>query len=308
MTGDQSVEVGHHALFPQKRPRVEFRIQGRADHRAGIVNADADARYVTRECAQIQHPSFPSPEKSVKSFVALQVRVTDYLALVIDVKGDVSACLSGFTTEIAEVCCFAFFPQQGMNRHEVKEQIGVESCTSTRPADNLSVVVDLLGDAIGIAPKRRQFVNHSFFPDDGLKVENLRSWAARVWCCILRKSGYFSPVADRHSHTVVASESRELNHFPVLPQERQTGEVGTESAKIFAVGIGSRGFSFTSGLESFVVAKRDAVRSSESGCADVDLQFFQPKGCMLIAVGEVRRATHQAISVNREWLAEGSAL
>jgi hypothetical protein len=64
--------------------------------------------------------------------------------------------------------------------------------------------------------------------------------------------------------------------------------VGAESAKIFTVGIRNRGFSLTGGLESFVVAKRDAVRSPESGRADVDLQFFKPKGCVLIAVREAR--------------------
>src|SRR5579863_978946 len=148
MTRNPSVEVGHHALFPQKRPRVEFRVQGPANCRAGIVNADAEAGYVTGERAQILHPSFLRPEKSVEGCVARQVRDTDHLALVIDVIGDVSAGLSRFSAEIAEVCYFAFFPEQGMNRHEVVEEIRVESCTSARPANNHSVVVDLLSHAI----------------------------------------------------------------------------------------------------------------------------------------------------------------
>src|ERR1035438_1364130 len=112
---------------------------------------------------------------------------------------------------------FAFFPEQSMNRHEVVEEIRVERRPSARPADDLSFVVDLLGDAIWIAPKRRQFVNHSFFPNDRLEVENLGSWASWVRCRVLRKSGHFSPIADRHSHAVVATECGELNHSPVLP-------------------------------------------------------------------------------------------
>src|SRR5580704_9863272 len=139
MTRNPGVEVGHHALFPQKRPRVEFRVQGPANCRAGVVNADAEARYVTGECAQILHPSFPGPEKSVESFVAPQVRVTDHLALIINVIGDVSARLSRFSAEITEVSDFTFFPEQSMNRHEVVEEIRIESCTSTRSPDNRSV-------------------------------------------------------------------------------------------------------------------------------------------------------------------------
>src|ERR1700722_17516845 len=157
MTRNQSVEVGHHALLPQKRPWIEFLVQGRANYRASVVNADADAGYVPGEFAQILHASFPGPEKSVKSFVAPQVRVTDHLTLVIKVIGDVSASLSRFAAKIAEVSRLAFFPEQGMNRHEVIEEIRVESCTSARSADNLSVVIDFLRDAIWIVPNRRQF-------------------------------------------------------------------------------------------------------------------------------------------------------
>jgi hypothetical protein len=107
-----------------------------------------------------------------------------------------------------------------MNRQKVVEEIRVEGCTSARPADNLAVVVDQVGDVIWIAPIRRQFVNHSFFPDDGLKVENLGRWAAWVRYRVLRKSGHFSPIANRRCRAIVATQCRELNHFPVLPQER----------------------------------------------------------------------------------------
>jgi hypothetical protein len=50
---NQSVDVGHHALPPQKRPRVEVRVQGHANRRAIIVDADAVARLVAGECAQV---------------------------------------------------------------------------------------------------------------------------------------------------------------------------------------------------------------------------------------------------------------
>ena len=123
----------------------------------------------------------------MESFVAPQVRVTDHLALIINVIGDVSARLSRFTTEIAEVNEQVMtFPKQGMNRNEVVEGkfgLKVAQVPDSRdpPPDNLSVVVDLLGlTPYGIAPKRRQFVNRPIFPDDGHKVENLRSRAARV--------------------------------------------------------------------------------------------------------------------------------
>jgi hypothetical protein len=88
----------------------------------------------------------------VESCVARQVRVADHLALVINVKGDVSARLSRLAAEIAEVSRFAFFPEQRKNRHQLVEVNRVERCTIARCAHNLSVVVDLLGDAIWIAP------------------------------------------------------------------------------------------------------------------------------------------------------------
>src|SRR5579864_7512150 len=100
MTGNPGVEVGHHALLPHKRPRVEFRVEGHANHRASIVDADAVAGYVAGECAQILHTSFPGPEKSMKSCVARQVRATHDLTSVVNAVGGVSARLSGFAAEI----------------------------------------------------------------------------------------------------------------------------------------------------------------------------------------------------------------
>src|SRR5208282_6515598 len=154
------------------------RVQGHANHRAAFVNADAVARQVAGECAQILHPSFPGPEKSVKSCVASQVRATDDLASVINVIGGVSARLSGLAAEIAQVRRFAVFPEQGMNRQQAVEEIRIERCTSARRAGNLSAVVDAVGHAVWIAPNRRQSVNRSFFPDDGLKLEKLESRAS----------------------------------------------------------------------------------------------------------------------------------
>ena len=127
----------------------------------------------------------------MKSCVTRQVRVADHLVLIIDAVGDVAARLSRLATEIAEVSCSSSFPEQGVNRHQAVEEIQVERSTSTRPADNVSIAVDLLGDAVWVSPNCRQFVDHTFFPDDRLKVENLGSWAACIRYRVLRKSGNF---------------------------------------------------------------------------------------------------------------------
>jgi len=54
----------------------------------------------------------------------------------------------------------------------------------------------------------------------------------------------------------------------------------------------------THGLAPFVDAKPRAVRSSESGCADVQLHSLVPEGEMHAAVRAGRRATRQAIIGN----------
>src|SRR5580698_2549345 len=107
-----------------------------------------------------------------------------------------------------------------MNRQQVVEEIRIESCTSAGRADNLPVVIGVVDDSVWIAPYRRQSVNHSFCPDDGLKLENLRMGVSRVRRRVLRNSADFPPIAYLIRPAVAAAEGRALNHFPFPPQER----------------------------------------------------------------------------------------
>ncbi len=44
--GNERVEVGHHAVLPQKRAGVKVRVQRRANHLASVINAEGEARKV----------------------------------------------------------------------------------------------------------------------------------------------------------------------------------------------------------------------------------------------------------------------
>lgn len=71
-------------ICPATQPHQIAECRGRANYRAGVVNADAEARYVAESVHKSCIPVCLGPEKSVKSCVARQVRVTHYLALVIN--------------------------------------------------------------------------------------------------------------------------------------------------------------------------------------------------------------------------------
>src|ERR1035441_9523889 len=62
-------------------------------------------------------------------------------------------------------------------------------------------------------------------------------------------------------------------------------------------------FGFTHGLAPLVDADRHTVRSSESGCGDVQPLSLVPEDGMQCVVGKGRRAAYQAVNGNEERLA-----
>src|ERR1019366_5365518 len=98
-------------------------------------------------------------------------------------------------------------------------------------------------------------------------------------------------------------------HHAVLPQERETRSAGgrkpkyCETAKVLPFRVRTEVLGFTRDLAPLVDANRHAVRSFESGGADIQLPSLVPKDAMECVVGESRCATDQAIIGDDERLA-----
>src|ERR1035441_9703857 len=98
-------------------------------------------------------------------------------------------------------------------------------------------------------------------------------------------------------------------HHAVLPQERKTRGAGgrkpkrRETAEILPFRVRTKGLGFARDLAPLVDANRHAVRSFESGGADIQLPSLVPKDTMECAVGESRGAADQAVIGDDERLA-----
>src|ERR1017187_8775377 len=98
-------------------------------------------------------------------------------------------------------------------------------------------------------------------------------------------------------------------HHAVLPQERETRGTGgrkpkrRETAEILPFRVRTKGLGFARDLAPLVDANRHAVRSFESGGADIQLPSLVPKDTMECVVGESRGAADQAVIGDDERLA-----
>jgi len=103
-----------------------------------------------------------------------------------------------------------------------------------RLANNLAPVIDRVGDSVWVARKCRKFMDGlTFFPEHRLKMEHLGSiYAGWIWCGILRHPDDLTSTVDLKG-LPAAAKRRKRGHRAVLPKERETYKVGTETAKIF---------------------------------------------------------------------------
>jgi hypothetical protein len=213
--GNQGVEVGHHAVLPEKGSAVFRLIAGPPNYLALAVNPVAAARKVTWKCPEVPHHAV-FPEESVNGCVARQVGETGHLALVINVVREVYTA-----SETAEVSHRAVLPQQCVKRR----------CATTRDPGNLVAVVDRRSKSIRVAGECREFLDLALFPDNRLKLENLRGLAGWIRCTILRLPDHLATAVNPGGKTVTASQCRERGRHAFLPNGRQTYQVRTETNK-----------------------------------------------------------------------------
>jgi hypothetical protein len=104
------------AALHNHRARIIVLVLRPANHDTTVVDRDGKARNVTGKRAEIGHAAV-LPEEGVSVLVAGQVRITGYLALVVDAKCDMSESCT-FPAEIAEIGRYAILPEQGVKRLE----------------------------------------------------------------------------------------------------------------------------------------------------------------------------------------------
>src|SRR5215469_5034045 len=265
ISGNQGVEVRHHAVLPEEGTFVVVYIERPAYHLAFAVDGNACTRNVPRKRAEVPHHTV-LPEEGVKGCVAGQARCTDHLTLIVDVKTNVGPCAS----EVAEVGCPAVLPEQG---------VSLKHCARTRVADGLTNVVDRQSLSVRVPGKCWEFLDVAVSPNDRLNVQNLgsnRGIAGWVWRRNLRYPGDLAPVVNLGGLAVIASQRRQRGHHALLPEKWETYKVGAEKAKIFSQRVWSGSLRTT---PDFVALggfeRRSAVRTSQ--CAEVGHHAFLPE-------------------------------
>ena len=101
--------------------------------------------------------------------------------------------------------------------------------------------------------------------------------------CLLRHPDGLARAVDLVGNAVVASQRRKRTHDAVLPHESKTGRAGRrqakcrETAKVLGLRVRIVGLCFTHSLPPRVHAKRLAIRTLESGRAQIYRLALVPK-------------------------------
>ena len=126
-TGSEGIEVNHSPVVAEERAYViKACVTRHANHFAAVVNAKTAAIDVTGNRTQVPNARLLGPQEPVKGCVTGQIRSTNHLTLVVDLSRDIARSERSRATEIAEVNCRAFVPEQGVARQDVHAGIGVE--------------------------------------------------------------------------------------------------------------------------------------------------------------------------------------
>src|SRR5215472_8517386 len=289
ISGNQGIEVRHHAVLPEEGTFVPVDIERPAYHLAFAVDANGCTRNVSRKRAEVPHHTV-LPEESVKGCVAGQVRGTDDLTLIVDVK----SIAQHRASEVAEVGCPAVLPEQGVVRSQ-------RVYAQTREADGLTSVVDRRSLSVRVSSKCRKFLDVAVSPDDRLKLQNLggdRGIAGWVWRGNLRLPGDLAPAVNSGDEAVIASQRRQRGHHPLLPEKWETYKVGAENAKILPQRVWSGSIRTTPDFVALVGSKRPtAVRTSQR--AEVGHHALLPEeGVRSCVSGQGRKSCHRVSVVH----------
>jgi len=138
---DQSVEIAHHAVFPEEDSAVPTGIARAAYHLSFIANPTGGTKDISGKGAEILHMVFFGPEEGMGGDPVGQNRVTNDLTPVIDDEWDSAVGAA----QIAQVKRPAVLPKQG-----VDDGLAIRRATS-RYTDHLAMVVDSEGNSDGVA-------------------------------------------------------------------------------------------------------------------------------------------------------------
>ena len=165
----QSVEIGHHAVFPEEVSAVPAGIARAAYHLSFVVNPTGGTKGISGQRAEIPHMLFVGPEEGMGGHLVGQIRVTNDCPPVIDDEWN-SAVLASQTAQVKRL---AVLPKQGVNGG-----LAIRRATS-RCTDDMAPVVDSEGNSDGVTWERWKCLDLARLrpPDDCLEIENL-GWGA----------------------------------------------------------------------------------------------------------------------------------
>src|ERR1700746_969772 len=92
----------------------------------------------------------------------------------------------------------------------------------TRRQEDLTGVVDRVGDPVRIAGERGEFLDFPLVPDDRLNAEDLWGYASRVGRRILRKPDHLASVVDARGLAIIAAERGKRAHHASSPNKGET--------------------------------------------------------------------------------------
>src|SRR5215469_11436118 len=221
--------------------------------------------------------------------------------------------------QAAEIGYLAVVPEQGVDRGKIKTVDNVEGRANSRPAGRLTVVVDRYGESVGVVLVGGELSDAAVFPYHRLVLEHLIlslggviGWAGGIPSRGLRVAGHDASIVDRTSRPVVAAERCEGSHRTVLPQKAQTCRArprssrSIESAEVFTVRVGVRGFGLTHHLAGRIGrAKSRAVQPPER--AEIPLRPALPEDRVPVSVRQARLPAGHTLAGHVKGLAVGSA-
>lgn len=129
VSGDERVEIYERAVpSDEGANHAEIRIRRKAHDLTSIVDPKPEGVIVIADYTQILHLRVCARQESVSSLVASQIRLTDYLAEVVNAMREVVE----LSSQVAEVDGLPISPKQRMSRVEIQKQDRVERGTAAR--------------------------------------------------------------------------------------------------------------------------------------------------------------------------------
>src|SRR5579863_3972710 len=216
-SGNERVEVGHHAVFPDIRGAKRVGCVARMPHNLPlVVNATGECQRAPGKRAEVGDNAL-LPQPRMIGGVVGQERLTEHLTSVVDVQANAQEG----PLQPADIGRRTVFPDDRMKATGVSD-VGANPRTSS----GLAVVIDRVAKSIRVAGERMELLDLALFrpPNDRLELKHLGRRAGCVPDAILRKPHDLAFVIHIFCLRVIAAGERgERRHHAVLPKEPETG-------------------------------------------------------------------------------------